>query len=50
MLGCGLHRFVFSGIRNWRQRIRNYLELCLGIRTIDEIKSDQEQYRRLCKL
>lgn len=33
-----------------RQRIRNCLELCLGIRTLDEIKSDQEQYRRLCQL
>jgi hypothetical protein len=33
-----------------RQRIRNCLELCLGLRTIEEITSDQENYRRLCRL
>jgi DNA phosphorothioation-associated DGQHR protein 1 len=33
-----------------RQRIRNCLELCLKLKTLDDIVSDREEYRRLCKL
>lgn len=40
----------FQASGTGRQRIRNCLELCLGIRTLNELKSDQEHYSRLCKL
>jgi len=33
-----------------RQRIRNCLELSLRLKTMDDIRSDHENYRRLCNL
>lgn len=33
-----------------RQRIRNCLELCLRLKTLADIGSDHEDYRRLCNL
>lgn len=33
-----------------RQRIRNCLELCLGLKGLADIGSDREDYRRLCGL
>jgi DNA phosphorothioation-associated DGQHR protein 1 len=40
--------FQYSG--TGRLRIRNCIELCLRLRTLNEITSDREQYERLCRL
>ena len=40
----------FQASGTGRTRIRNCLELCIGIRSLESIQSGQEEYRRLCKL
>jgi DNA phosphorothioation-associated DGQHR protein 1 len=40
----------FQASGTGRQRIRNCIELCLGLRALQDIKSDQADYRRLCHL
>ena len=40
----------FQASGTGRSRIRNCLELCLGIRALETIQTDHEQYQRLCHL
>ena len=40
----------FQASGTGRSRIRNCLGLCLGTRTLGDIQSDHEEYKRLCQL
>ena len=40
----------FQASGTGRSRIRNCLELCLGTRSLEDIRSDHEEYKRLCQL
>ena len=40
----------FQASGTGRTRIRNCLELCLGTRSLEDIRSDHEEYERLCQL
>ena len=40
----------FQASGTGRSRIRNCLELCLGTRSLEDVQSDREQYKRLCQL
>lgn len=40
----------FQASGTGRSRIRNCLELCLGTRSLGDIPSDHDQYKRLCQL
>jgi hypothetical protein len=40
----------FQASGTGRQRIRNCIELCLRLRTLEDIRSDQSEYARLCRL
>jgi DNA phosphorothioation-associated DGQHR protein 1 len=40
----------FQASGTGRQRIRNCIELCLRLRSLEDIKSDQAEYARLCRL
>lgn len=53
MKKCAMVDFAdpfFQASGTGRSRIRNCLELCLNLRQLDSIRSEHDEYKRLCRL